>query len=493
MFKSHTTSFKTLLALLFILTVYRIFMLTQAASQIDLYADEAYYWGWAQHFDFGYYSKPPTVAWLIMIGTKICGGDGFVCIKIMSPIVYFFTTLNIYFLAKELFDEKVAFYSALAFVTLPAVWLSSLIISTDVPFLFFWSLAMLFFVRAIKSDDWRDWLVTGIAGGGGLLSKYTMIIFVVSAFAYLLVSPTYRRHLKNPKLYIAMMLAAVIYLPNLYWNYTHEFVSFKHVSQDNAHITGINFHIGRMAEFLGSQFAVFGPILFGWLLVLLPRYRTLKNEHENFLLLWWFVVPMFALILLISLLSRAFANWSAPMYVAATLLVIGWLVLKRKKGWLAAAIGVNIAIGILFYHYHAIADIAGIELTRKTDPYKRVKGWHQLGQEVSKILKHYPNARLMSDDRKEMAELIYYIDPHPFNAVKWNPHRTLHDQYEMDTNLESAKGEDFIYVTSRRNIDDIARAFKSVKPIKKIVIKLYKDYKMVYYVYYLKHFKGYDK
>ncbi|WP_457595671.1 glycosyltransferase family 39 protein, partial [Hydrogenimonas sp.] len=225
----------TLLLLLAAITLYRLFILTHV--DIDLYADEAYYWGWAQHFDFGYYSKPPMVAWLIMVGTALFG-DTFVGIKVMSLVVYIFTTLNIYYLAKELFgDEKIAFFSAVAFVTLPAVWLSSLIISTDVPFLFFWSLGMLFFVKAIKSDRWSHWLVVAIAGGGGLLSKYTMIVFVVSAFAYLAFSPTYRRHLKNPKLYVTMLLAALIYLPNLYWNYTHEFVSFKH-TEDNAHLEG---------------------------------------------------------------------------------------------------------------------------------------------------------------------------------------------------------------------------------------------------------------
>jgi len=289
-----------------------------------------------------------------------------------------------------------------------------------------------------------------------------------------------------------MALAAAIYMPNLYWNYTHQFVSFKHVSHDNAHITGIHFHVGRMMEFLGSQFAVFGPILFGWLLALLPRYRTLRGENENFSLLWWFVVPMFALILAISLLSRAFANWSAPMYVAATLLVIGWLVVKRRKRWLAAAIGVNVLMGVLFYHYHTITHLLGVELTRKTDPYKRVLGWKELGKKVSAIMKRYPEARLMSDDRKVMAELIYYVHPHPFDAVKWNPNHTLHDQYEMDTHLEDAVGQDFIYVTSRGDIGDVARSFEAVRPIDTIVIRIYKDYKMVYHVYLLKHFKGYE-
>jgi hypothetical protein len=94
-------SLPTLLFIVFAVTLYRYYMLTQAAGVIDLYADEAYYWGWAQHFDFGYYSKPPMVAWLIMLGTSLFG-DTFVGIKILSPVVYIFTTLNIYFLEPRL-------------------------------------------------------------------------------------------------------------------------------------------------------------------------------------------------------------------------------------------------------------------------------------------------------------------------------------------------------------------------------------------------------
>ncbi|WP_201353145.1 glycosyltransferase family 39 protein [Hydrogenimonas urashimensis] len=480
----------TLLLALFALSVYRFYVLTQAAGVIDLYADEAYYWGWAQHFDFGYYSKPPMVAWLIMLGTSLFG-DTFVGIKVLSLFVYILTTLNIYFLAKELFDnEEIAFFSGLAFVTLPAVWLSSLIISTDVPFLFFWSLAMLFFVKALKSDRWRDWLVTGIAGGGGLLSKYTMIIFVVSAFAYLILSSRYRHHLKNPRLYSAMALAAILYMPNLYWNYTHEFVSFKHTSRDNAHITGLHFHLGKMLEFLGSQFGVFGPVLFGWLLAILPRYGRLRDD-ERMKLLWWFIMPMFALILTVSLLSRAFANWSAPMYVASTLLVVAWLVLRDKKRWLAAAIAVNIALGVGLYHYYSIAHLMGVEVTRKIDPFRRVRGWHELGTAVGEILKRHPGAKLLSDDRKVMAELIFYVHPHPFDAVKWNPNHTLRDHYEMTTDLQKHVGDDFIYVTRRKGAGGVAKYFKSAEKIATIRIPLHKEDAMVFDVYYLKHFKGY--
>ena len=44
---------------------------------ITLYVDEAQYWTWAQHLDWGYFSKPPGVAALIWLSTALFG-DGMV-------------------------------------------------------------------------------------------------------------------------------------------------------------------------------------------------------------------------------------------------------------------------------------------------------------------------------------------------------------------------------------------------------------------------------
>jgi len=36
-------------------------------SPLQLYADEAQYWVWSRHLDFGYFTKPPLIAWLIRL------------------------------------------------------------------------------------------------------------------------------------------------------------------------------------------------------------------------------------------------------------------------------------------------------------------------------------------------------------------------------------------------------------------------------------------
>lgn len=476
--------FKSYLIILFIITAYRFIVLITA--NVDLYMDEAYYWYWSQDLDFGYYSKPPMIAWVIALFTSICG-DNEICVKLPALIIYPFTSITVFFIAKELFNEKVAFWTAVAFITLPAVSMSSLIISTDVVLLFFWSLTLYLFIKAIKTDRDIYWILAGFSAGFGLLSKYTMIIFVISVFLYLAFSKQYKRHLKNIKLYMTMLLAAFVYLPNLIWNYHHHFVSFMH-TKEISEIDRELFHFNKMFEFLGAQFGVFGPVFFAVLLYLIFR-PFLKDER--FKLLYFFAVPFLAIITLQSFLSRAFANWAAPTYVAATILVVAYLIYKNRERLLKIAIGINIVLALIFYHYHFIVKSFGVELTSKKDPYKRVLGWEEVAKELKPYLLKYPNVKLLFDDRKLMSEMIFYIKPHPFDAVMYNPSHKLRNHFDLVTDLQKHIGEDFIFVSKRKDIQDIEKRFESAKFLGKIDVPLYKDFKRVYYVYYLKSFKGY--
>ena len=36
-----------------------------AFNRTDLFVDESQYWLWGQNLDFGYYSKPPLIGWVI--------------------------------------------------------------------------------------------------------------------------------------------------------------------------------------------------------------------------------------------------------------------------------------------------------------------------------------------------------------------------------------------------------------------------------------------
>ncbi|MBI5936537.1 MAG: glycosyltransferase family 39 protein [Betaproteobacteria bacterium] len=479
-----------LAAILLALIAYR--MVAAQLMQLELYGDEAYYFGWAQSLEWGYYSKPPMVAWLIWLSTHLCG-EAEACLRLAAALLYPATAWLLYLFGSRLFAPRVGFWAALAYATLPMVALGSWFITTDSALLFFWTLALYGLSRALDGNHWRDWLLLGLALGLGGLSKYSMVFFGVGGLALLALHAETRRQLKNPRLYAAVALAFLIFLPNLLWNAQHQFVSVEHTAEISR-LDRALFHPDKLAEFLGAQFVVFGPILFAVFAHLALRHGPHLVSDRRYVLLFAFSAPVLALFVLLAFLTHAFANWGAMAYPAATLLVTAWWLARNRPRWLQAAMAINLAFMIGLYHYHALADLAGIELTRKTDPYSRVSGWRELGREAGEILAAHPKARLVSDDRKLLAELIYYVRPHPFDALIYNPSGTIGDQYALKHDLKLAPRGEFIFVAERA-VDTtlLARQFAEVESLGTIRIPLYRDYARTAEVYRLRDFKGYAR
>ena len=144
-----------------ILTVIRIAGLH--ASTVDLYMDEAQYWAWSRELAFGYFSKPPLLAWIIAATDPFCG-SGEACVRVASPLLHFATALIVYGIAETLYDERTAAWSALAYGLAPGVIFSARIISTDVPLLLFWAVALLAYVKQLQGLSWR-WSITPAISG----------------------------------------------------------------------------------------------------------------------------------------------------------------------------------------------------------------------------------------------------------------------------------------------------------------------------------------
>ncbi len=480
---NHKNSNVFLLSILSLIWLYRLFLLFNL--EYDLFFDEAYYYGWSQNLDFGYYSKPPMLSLLIFATTWLFG-DGVIAIKIGAMFVYPITSMVIYFISKELFDERVAFYSALIFFTLPSVWLSSLIISTDVVLLLFWSLGLLFFVKAIKYNQFWQWFGAGIFSGFGLLSKYNFIFFLISVLLVFILISKYRKYFKNRYFYMAIVIAFILFLPNLYWNYTHDFISFVH-TKEISHIDRELFNFNYFIEFFSAQFLLFGPILFFYFFVIIFKYREIKKDN-NYLILFIFSIVMLSFITALSFLSRAFANWAAPSFVSMTILVVAYLIREKREKLLIYSIILHSIIAIIFFNYHLLASLIGVDISAKMDPFRRVSGWSGVSYKLKKIYQEYPNTTILTDGRKETALFSYYINK---ECYIYNPKKVIQNQYHLTQNMNDKIGENFLFVSNHANIGEVSKDFEDCKELKFISQRVDFDYNRTYQIFYCKNFRGY--
>jgi 4-amino-4-deoxy-L-arabinose transferase-like glycosyltransferase len=477
-------SLRATLLVLFVLTGARLVWLR--VGGLDLYPDEAQYWLWSLTPDWGYFSKPPLIAWVIHATTAMLGDDE-AGIRLAAPLFHFGTALVIYQTARRLYDARVAQWSAIAYATLPGVSVSAMIISTDVPLLFCWAVALHAFVRARESDGWTWWIAVGVASGLGLLSKYAMAYWLLSALVFLVAVRDERRHL--PRFLVAAAMALAIYAPNFLWNLSHQFVSYRH-TEANANITGFALHPMAFGEFVGSQFLVFGPIFFGTLLAVVVMLRRVLADRRVQLLVV-FAFPTLAMMVAVSLLSRAQPNWSAPTYVSAVILAVAFLFERGRAVLVTGSVILHVAAAVLLISARDIAHGVGWDMPGNFDPMHRLRGWALLGRSVSAHLLQHPDETLLSDNREVLAAIIYYGLPHPFGALKWNPGSGVHDQFDITSDAKDHLGESFLLVSPRHELGTIASDFAEVGSVGRITINLGGGTTRDFLVAELRGFKGY--
>jgi 4-amino-4-deoxy-L-arabinose transferase-like glycosyltransferase len=77
-----------------------------------------------------------------------------------------------------------------------------------------WAAITFHTVRAAGHNKWRDWILLGVWVAAGIYTKYSIAILLGALVAATLLVPLYRQVWRNPRLYVAMVIAAAIVAPH---------------------------------------------------------------------------------------------------------------------------------------------------------------------------------------------------------------------------------------------------------------------------------------
>ena len=391
------------------------------ASPLNLHGDEAQYWAWSRDLEWGYFSKPPLIAWIIAMFTSVFGQAEW-AIRLPSALLHSLTCWVIFVTVRKAFDARTGFWAACFYLFMPGVWLSSTIISTDVPLLLCWALALNAWVYLRDEPVWPRAIQLGLAVGFGLLAKYAMLFFLPILGLAVLIDPKTRRALLGLKGFAAAVLAAALFIPNIIWNLNHDFATLAHTAE-NANLSGPLLNPLELLSFWFSQLGVFGPIAFPVLVAALFNWKRLPIFGR------W-IAGLAALPLLIisleALLSRANANWAATAYVAAPIIVALFAV-SRPKLMLALKVGLVVQSAIMI--------VAGIALTVPiwanaiglANSVKRSRAWPETVNVIEKIYAqgHDGNefSGVATDNRLIFYDTLYYelAETAPISMWKLSP------------------------------------------------------------------------
>jgi 4-amino-4-deoxy-L-arabinose transferase-like glycosyltransferase len=480
--------YKNFLKIAFAFTAIKI--LAIYFSQLPLWADEAQYWVWSKNLDFGYYSKPPLIAWVISLFTNIFGNSEF-AVRLPSSLIHFATAIVVFKIAEKLFSnyqnsERVPFYSGLIFLFSSGVTFSSHFFSTDSLLIFFWALATLYVVKALAKNKLKHWLIVGFAVGFGLLSKYTVVLFYPSLFLFLLLSKPHQKLLVQKNFWLSGVVALAIFAPNIIWNFNNGLVSLHH-TEDNVLTGGVSLYPRKLVEFFGAQFLVFGVLTFLLYLIYLAKnsLKIFTIDYSQKILLF-LSLPLLLTGLAISLISGAQAHWIAPLYIFASIQIAYFFSVNNNVKFLKTANYFNFAIAILFLVFVTRAE--NLQLNYHIKFLTRLNIWNDIAMPAKQELAKNPNAVILVDERKSAATLLYNLKDENGNlpqVYKWNEDAVAQDYFDMKFNFSSQKNKDAILVT-RGNDLQLQEYFDSSIKIENT------DLPKGFSMFYLKNFKGYS-
>jgi 4-amino-4-deoxy-L-arabinose transferase-like glycosyltransferase len=437
-------------ALIFFLFLLRLYII----GHLGLGDDEAYYWDWSRHLSLSYFDHPPLIAYLIAMFIWIGKGSAFF-VRLGVVILFSISNILIFEIGKKLFDEKIGFFSVLVVNLIPVFSLGAIMATPDAPLGFFFVFATYIFIKAIESNKKSYWYLWGLLLGFALLSKYNGVLLILSFLLFIILSKNRTKLLKNPHLYLALIIAALMFLPVIIWNYQNNWASFRFqfLGGHRGH-----FSIYNLFLFIGSQAGLLAVLFYPLLILALVMsgYRGIKGKDERFLLLFSLAAPTLILFHLASPRLSFKPHWTALGYLP---LVIA-LVQIAKERWshtamrvftVAAVIMAFLFVGLL--HVQAFYPVLhGKLLPPRYDITNELYGWKEAGQQIEKIENEMAAANgrdsifLFSYRYQLVAQMAFYTPGQP-EVYSLNDRMDAYDFFQYYRNLI---GKDGIFVGDNR-------------------------------------------
>ena len=233
--------------LLLLLAWFLVNLCQAALTPLD--ADETYYWMYARVLDWGYYDHPPAVALLVSVGKDWLPGA--LGLRLGHVLAGTLTMAATWWLLDRPRGHWLAVAAALVFAQ-PFLNVYGFIATPDGPLLLFTVLYLLAYRRFLNAPGLANGALWGLTMTGLLYSKYHGVMLI-----FFSVLPNLLWLLRQPGAWVAALGGAALYVPHLWWQYAHDFPSFRY------HLSGRDdpYRVSFTLGYLLNQAVIFSPLL----------------------------------------------------------------------------------------------------------------------------------------------------------------------------------------------------------------------------------------
>jgi hypothetical protein len=369
---------------------YKIYLLIASFTLIrivvapffGLGVDEAHYVLYARYLDWSYVDHPPLVGWLHFPFFYFLGTNEFLA-RLPAIILFALTSYCAYiFMLRITESVKISLLAVLALNCSFILNVLGLMLLPDSLLLLFIFLLIFITEKIVRTKKPLDFILLGLLLGVMGLAKYTSVLLVPPLIIFFLIKKRYDI-IFSPYMFLAALMAVIMIMPVIYWNYNHDFISFRYQS---GHVFGtLAASAKNFIASIAAQFGAYSPFLF--LVAFYGFFRSLhsRNDYVRLSILFGGVIILF--FFFTSLAERTLPHWPSIFYLL--FIPIGTYEIlisdsRWKKNFLYIGIGVSLVLMLFAY----------IEVTGKffsfpdyKSPFRDIYGFPTITKNADEILK----------------------------------------------------------------------------------------------------------
>jgi hypothetical protein len=210
-----------------------LLLLPSLSPHYGFYSDELYYLACADRLAWGYVDQPPFFVFVLRTHRELFG-DSLFALRMLPAAAGALTAFLAGWMARRmgggLFAQVLA---ALAVMVSGVSLVMFSFFTVNSTAILLWTVASWIVLELCRSRDPRLWLPLGAVLGLALLNKHTAVVPVAGVAVATLLTPL-RRDLATRWPWLGALAGVSILSPNLYWQFTNDWVSLAYYSNIEA-------------------------------------------------------------------------------------------------------------------------------------------------------------------------------------------------------------------------------------------------------------------
>ena len=302
--------------ILFLITHLVIWTLIPGIFNTNLPLDTIEALAWGSNMDWGFDKHPPLSALFVKIFYEFFGNQDW-AFYFLSQLFVISAFFVIYKFSEDFFKKKE--FSLISILLLEGIYFYNFTtpeFNVNICQLPFWALTVYYCWQGIKKNDNISWLLFGIFGAFGILSKYLFIYLLIGIdifFIYLIIKKKF-----SPKCFLSLFSFIIFLIPHFIWLTENDYITITYAM----HRTGLsesNYlnHLLYPLTFLGKQLAILAPF-FLMLFFMISKFKKkikFKDRKLIFLLIINFAPIVLILLTSLSMGIKIRTMWMTPFYL----------------------------------------------------------------------------------------------------------------------------------------------------------------------------------